>query len=172
MPADTVQEESLPKGRLILGIVIVLVGQAAPFFVPLVVKSGLPTEWKTALSGVLAFGFPNLTIFAVVVLLGKSGYAAIKKKIFGWLKRSFAPSDVVGKLRYTIGLIMFCVPVFMAWIGVYLTKVAAVEWIYTVEWALISDATIIVSLFVLGGDFWDKIRSLFVRRAKAVFPNN
>ena len=26
------------------------------------------------------------------------------------------------------------------------------------------------SLFVLGGDFWDKLRSLFVREAKAVVP--
>ena len=28
----------------------------------------------------------------------------------------------------------------------------------------------IASLFVLGGDFWDKLRALFVRDAKAVFP--
>ena len=28
----------------------------------------------------------------------------------------------------------------------------------------------IMSLFVLGGDFWDKLRALFVRQAKAVFP--
>ncbi len=28
----------------------------------------------------------------------------------------------------------------------------------------------IASLFVLGGDFWDKLRALFVRNAKAVFP--
>jgi len=28
----------------------------------------------------------------------------------------------------------------------------------------------ILSLFVLGGDFWDKLRSLFVNKAKASFP--
>ena len=27
----------------------------------------------------------------------------------------------------------------------------------------------IVALLVLGGDFWDKLRALFVRNAKAVF---
>jgi hypothetical protein len=29
---------------------------------------------------------------------------------------------------------------------------------------------LLVSLFVLGGDFWDKLRALFIGEAKAVFP--
>jgi hypothetical protein len=29
----------------------------------------------------------------------------------------------------------------------------------------------VLSFFVLGGEFWDKIRSLFIYRAKAQFPN-
>jgi len=29
---------------------------------------------------------------------------------------------------------------------------------------------LLVSLFVLGGDFWDKLRALFFHGAKAVFP--
>jgi len=170
MPTDTVREESLPKGRLTLGFVIVLVGQSFPLLVPVVVASELPTEWKTALSGICAFGFPNISIFTAIVLLGKSGFAAIKKKIFGWFKKQFAPPDVVGKLRYTVGLMLFFVPVFLGWSGVYLSGVLPMAKIYSTKWALISDSIIIVSLFVLGGDFWDKLRSLFVRKAKVVFP--
>ena len=30
---------------------------------------------------------------------------------------------------------------------------------------------LIVSVFVLGGDFWDKLRALFVHGARAVFPD-
>jgi hypothetical protein len=33
-----------------------------------------------------------------------------------------------------------------------------------------ADAMFLVSLFVLGGDFWDKLRAIFVREARAVFP--
>jgi len=33
-----------------------------------------------------------------------------------------------------------------------------------------ADVTFLASLFVLGGDFWDKLRALFVREARAVFP--
>jgi hypothetical protein len=33
-----------------------------------------------------------------------------------------------------------------------------------------SDLMFLSSLFVLGGDFWDKLRSLFVHGARAEFP--
>ncbi|HAI46245.1 MAG TPA: hypothetical protein DCM50_05995 [Stenotrophomonas sp.] len=36
--------------------------------------------------------------------------------------------------------------------------------------AMSGDLLLILSLFILGGDFWDKLRALFVREAKAVFP--
>jgi hypothetical protein len=36
--------------------------------------------------------------------------------------------------------------------------------------AVSGDVLMLVSLFVLGGDFWDKLRALFVHGARAVFP--
>ena len=38
------------------------------------------------------------------------------------------------------------------------------------SFALAGDIMLIASLFVLGGDFWDKLRSLFVYDARATFP--
>jgi hypothetical protein len=35
---------------------------------------------------------------------------------------------------------------------------------------LCADAAFLASLFLLGGDFWDKLRSLFVREARVTFP--
>jgi len=35
---------------------------------------------------------------------------------------------------------------------------------------IIGDTMLISSFFILGGDVWDKIRSLFVYRATATFP--
>jgi hypothetical protein len=32
------------------------------------------------------------------------------------------------------------------------------------------DCATLTSLFVLGGDFWDKLRALFLYEARAVFP--
>jgi hypothetical protein len=39
----------------------------------------------------------------------------------------------------------------------------------TVPSNIVGDLIFIGSFFVLGGDFWDKLRSLFVRTAKARF---
>jgi hypothetical protein len=35
--------------------------------------------------------------------------------------------------------------------------------------AIGSDILLVLSLFVLGGDFWDKLRSLFIHRSKVEF---
>jgi hypothetical protein len=34
---------------------------------------------------------------------------------------------------------------------------------------IVSDVMFLASLFVLGGDFWDKLRALFIYKAKARF---
>jgi hypothetical protein len=39
-------------------------------------------------------------------------------------------------------------------------------------WAVTGDVVFVASFFVLGGEFWDKLRSLFVHGARAVFPNS
>ncbi len=38
--------------------------------------------------------------------------------------------------------------------------------------AVTGDVVILVALFLLGGDFWDKIRALFIHGAKVVFSAN
>jgi hypothetical protein len=35
---------------------------------------------------------------------------------------------------------------------------------------ILLDVMLVASLFVLGGNFWDKLRTLFVADARAVFP--
>ena len=37
-------------------------------------------------------------------------------------------------------------------------------------YAVTGDLVLFLSVFVLGGDFWDKLRSLFVYDARAQFP--
>jgi len=37
-------------------------------------------------------------------------------------------------------------------------------------YAIAGDVLLLVSLVVLGGDFWDKLRSLFIHSARAVIP--
>jgi len=38
-------------------------------------------------------------------------------------------------------------------------------------YSLANDILLLGSMLVLGGDFWDKIRALFIREAKVTFPS-
>lgn len=158
-----------PKGRLISGAVIFIIGVISPVFIPLVVTSGLP-EWLIAvLSGLLAFGIPELFMIIAVAILGKDGFAFLRSKLGSFLK-PLAPPDEVSKIRYNVGLVLFCIPIIFAILSPYLDLhfhfLEDIPFYFTV----ITDLMIITSLFVLGGNFWDKLRALFIHRAKVILP--
>jgi hypothetical protein len=96
-----------------------------------------------------------------VAIMGKSGYAYIKQQASG-LIREYGPPRQVGRLRYNIGLVMFSVPVLFGWVSPYIEALVPGFMGYLIYFAVGGDILFLVSLFVLGGEFWDKIRSLFV----------
>jgi hypothetical protein len=159
-----------PRGRLALGGSILVVGLLCPLLVPLATASGLPAGWRATLSGLLLLGIPEVFMLAAVAVMGKAGYAYLKARALGFLKRHVAPPDTVGRTRYRIGLVMFLLPVLYGWLGPYVRHVlpdsdAGGLWPH-----LGGDLIFVASLFVLGGDFWDKVRALFVHEATARFP--
>lgn len=153
--------------RLKLGVAMLGFSILLPVLgIPLVVVMGLPTA--TTISGAMLVGAEVLGIVAVAIM-GKSGYAYIKNRIFGFLKQ-YGPPVEVSRTRYTIGLVMFAVPIVFGWLAPY-----AADWVpgypgNEFSYAIVGDLLLLVSLFVLGGDFWDKLRALFIRDAKVVFP--
>ena len=62
---------------------------------------------------------------------------------------------------------MFVLPVIFGWLGPYGAPHIPFYEKYKFIVSLILDTIFIASLFVLGGDFWDKIRALLVHSAKA-----
>jgi hypothetical protein len=119
-------------------------------------------------SGMLAVGIPEVFTVAAIALMGKSGYKLIKERIFGFLKKH-GPPDRVSPARYRVGLAMFVLPAIFGWLGPYGAHHIAGYESHRYVVSLIGDLMFVVSLFVLGGDFWDKIRALFIRSAKAQF---
>ena len=113
-------------------------------------------------------GAEVLGIVAVAVM-GKSGYAYIKNRVFGFLKQ-YGPPAEVSRTRYTIGLVMFAVPIVFGWLAPYAADLIPGYLGNELTYAIVGDLLLLVSLFVLGGDFWDKLRALFIRGAKVVFP--
>ena len=66
-----------------------------------------------------------------------------------------------------LGLAMFVAPMIFAWAGPYLQPL--LPWLGAPSRvaAVAGDLVFVASFFVLGGDFWDKIRALFVQDTRA-----
>jgi hypothetical protein len=133
-----------------------------------IAATDLPTRWKTIISGILAVGIPEAFTIVAVAIMGKSGYNFIKERIFSLLKKH-GPPDRVSQTRYRIGLVMFGFPLLFGWLGPYGAHLIPGYESQRVAVSIIGDVILVASIFALGGDFWDKIRALFIHNAKAQF---
>ncbi|KPK58530.1 MAG: hypothetical protein AMS21_10570 [Gemmatimonas sp. SG8_38_2] len=157
---------------MVAGGAVFIGGFAAPALVPVVVASGLPAGWKTALSGLLMLGIPELAMLIAVAIMGKEGFefltAGIKRRL-GKFFEVYGPAERVSRARYRVGLVMFALPILIGWVAPYLGHHLPGYEANELVYAVVGDLMLLSSLFVLGGEFWDKLRSLFVHDARAVF---
>jgi len=171
MDEKSIQTGNLPhKGKLVAAGIIFISGFLSPLLIPIVTSSNLSIGWKTTLAGLLALGIPELFMIIAAAVAGKEGFNYLKNKIFGLLKK-YGPPDKVSRARYRIGLVLFLFPLITGWLLPYISHHVPFfednKYIINIT----GDIMFIVSLIVLGGDFWDKLRSLFIYGAKAVFPS-
>jgi hypothetical protein len=159
------------KKRLILGVAVWVAGVAlCLLMIPVVNASSLADALKATINGILLLGVPKLFLIVAIAIMGKPGFAYLKSLIGGHLRR-FAPPATVSPLRYRIGLILLITMIVLGSLGPYVAHDAfAFREEHPRVLAFIGDLLLLVSLFILGGDFWDKLRALFVREAKVVFP--
>lgn len=151
----------LGVGMFITSILLPIIG------VPLTAKLGFSAVVATTLSGGLLVAAEIMGIASVAVM-GKQGYTYMKKRFFSFLKQ-YGPLDEVSSRRYTIGLVMFCTAILFSWLSIYIGSWIPGFTTNPLPYAIGGDVLLLSSLFVLGGNFWDKIRSLFIHSAKAKF---
>ncbi len=168
MVRDTDTGVPLAAGwRLKLGGALFALSIVGPFlFLPLLTAMGLSTAMTATVSGVILAGAEVLGVAAVAVL-GKSGYTYVKGRIFGFLRQYGPPRDV-GRTRYNIGLVVFAVPILFGWLAPYAEEFIPGYRENVIAYAVAGDLLLLASLFVLGGDFWEKVRALFIYDIKAV----
>ena len=153
----------MAKRKIIIGTTVFVLGQISPLiFIPIIISLDLPVSWTTILSGIFMFGIPEIAILISVVIMGKEGFNFIKSKFFSFLKK-YGPPDRVSPARYKIGLVLFIIPLLVGLILPYISEYIPFYADYKNVINLSGDVMLIISLFVLGGDFWDKLRSLFVQ---------
>lgn len=160
-----------PRARLVLGAAVFIVGFASPLLIPVVSRTALPGGLKAALSGFLLVGAPELLMLLAAAVMGKEGYAFLKARL--WARfRPYAPPDRVSRGRHRLGVAMFLAPLLLAWLAPYEPHLFPGYASNPLPWNIGGDVMLVCSLFVLGGDFWDKLRALFVRDARGVFAGS
>ena len=160
-------EKKIPSNRLIIGTIVFIGGQLSPLLIPFVLSTDLSKGMKTALSGILMLGMPELSILLAIIIMGKAGFAYLKSKIGRFFKQ-YGPPEKVSKTRYTIGLVMFIIPLLMGWLLPYVEHLIPRYDEYQLWINIFGDILMVLSLFVLGGEFWEKLRSLFIYNQPAI----
>ncbi len=120
----------------------------------------------------------ELVSLASIAFLGKEGFMAIKSKVFAFVKAGYAAR--VGPVRHYIGIVLLCTNLLTTYI------IAAYAWTAfesttperpmpaiwgldfaqqgeMVFWLLLSgEITFLIAIYVLGADWWEKFRNIFV----------
>ena len=123
--------------------------------------------WRVFVLGIFWISAPIMKLSCVAVL-GKPSYLWIKYKFWHLFVKVTQPHEVT-RTRYTIGLIMFCLPIIPNYVMSFAPQFIAEAYEVRLIINICIDALFVISLFVLGGDFWDKLRALFVYTAKVQF---
>jgi hypothetical protein len=104
-----------------------------------------------------------------VAILGKPSYLYIKSIFRHHVVRVIKPYHD-SRIRYNIGLLLFFFPIIPTYIMAYAPQFFSDKFLLRLILNISVDVIFIASLFILGGDFWDKLKALFIFSAKANFP--
>ena len=152
--------------RFKLGMVIFVLAFAIWLLVPLMAALNASGTTLAALSGIV-FIANKVLLLAVVAVMGKPGFQQLRRHVFGYVAM-LAPAPEVGPLRHALGLVMFGLPLLTTFLEPYDDYIWPALLAHGWQVELMSDLIFVASFFVLGGNFWDKIRALFVRTARVV----
>lgn len=106
----------------------------------------------------------ELLFLAAVAILGKPFIKMLKERILSVFKRTPGPVRPIGRLRHTIGLILFfcslIMPTLFLEIFLFMSS-SPLDHDLTLYGLITFDLIFIASIFILGEEFWDKLKKLF-----------
>ncbi|NVD38082.1 transporter suffix domain-containing protein [Ensifer sp. HO-A22] len=151
--------------RFKLGILLLCLVGAAWLLVPALAWAGASAATIATATGII-FIWNKVVILMTVAVMGKPGFQQLKGAIFGAFR--LPPESIVGPLRYNIGLVMFLVPLMAAVLEPYIDAAWPALRPNLWQLQLIGDLIFLASFPVLGGNFWEKFRSLFIRTVQVL----
>jgi hypothetical protein len=163
-------EEQIQVGwRIKVGFALFIASIAWPVLLPIMPVLGFSGSSIGTFSGAMLL-VAEVMILVGAAIAGKDGFAFIKSKVFGFLK-PYGPPKKVSPSRYRLGLVLFVLILLLGWGSPYFGGHLPGFQAYPLIYAVAGDIVLLISLLILGGDFWDKLRSLFIHGAYAVIPS-
>ncbi len=168
--AASTTDQSAAAWRVKLGIGIFAFSILLPLGrIAVAASLGLPGTTMAGVTGAVLVIAEVLGILAVAVM-GEPGFLHMQSRVFRFVKQ-YGPPREVSRIRYRVGLVMISGPILFVWLFPYfeawLPGISAHPFPYVIG----GDILIAAGLFVLGGDFWDKVRTLFVHSDKICSEN-
>jgi len=166
-PASEIKRPEDPGVRFYIGLIVFIISF---FMLPtgLVLKGLVAGHfWKGFVLGIFWISAPLMKIGSIAIL-GKSSYAWINYKMH-YIYHKVAKPHQITPLRYNIGLFLFVLPFLPNYMISFMPHLIPISLQARYITIIASDVVFLSSLFVLGGDFWDKLRALFIYKAKARF---
>ncbi|CAM2978016.1 Uncharacterised protein [Legionella steigerwaltii] len=161
MQEETKTNSTISKTKLFFGFLILMISFLVPFSIPLIMQLNISSPMKAVISSVLLFGIPEIGMLIAVIILGTEGYSYLKSRILFWLKNSV--STVNSRVRFRIGITFFSVSLVLGFLLPYIsyffpTSIQKNLYFYI----LFLDLVFFISLFILGKNFWGKVKKLFI----------
>jgi len=157
---ETTPPELQKDWRFYTGLAALVLSLILPLFALAVPLLGLPTSISAVVVGGLFAGGPEALTLLAAALLGKETLAYFLAKAKRAL-RDVVLIRPVSKVRYYVGLtiaVVSLVPLYLYGYGPEHMPPGDAR-IYILAG---SDLAFLVSVFLMGGEFWDKLRRLFV----------
>lgn len=158
--------------RFVVGCTLLAIGILCGLSVPFISFFHI-THDKAAIVSFLMLAHHGLT-FLSIAIMGEANFQRLTEPLHRAAAKAgekIKPAGNVSRDRYRIGIIMLVTPIIVV-TGMHLVNEHHLTHEGRVIISLVMQTMFLASFFVLGGDFWDKARALFVWDARAVFPDN
>jgi len=145
-----------------LGVGCLILALLSPLSALLVPYLGFSAAATAALIGFLVVGGPEVFLIAGIALAGKEAWEAVKNRL-GKMLEWLGLTRPAGRLRYNIGILLLLganLGLFVLAYGPALFSNDLSPQI-TLYLNLVCDVVMLISVFVLGSQFWDKLKKLF-----------
>jgi len=140
-----------------VGMTLFCLSFILPLFSFAIPSFGLSTATTATIIAFLTVGSPEICLLLSVIFLGKKVLNHYKKKIFTWFKRALKP---VSKSRYYFGIALMLATSIPFYVYAYMSQVS--DYSARLYILVASDLVFIFSFFIVGGEFWDKLKRLFI----------